>query len=165
MSKKNGKKRLGLVLLVLFFAGFGLWNMEMPRMVGLFSKNRMLRIASAGQTLSTAMIAAANDPQVGLPADCGIRSTGEYLELLVNKGFLKRDDLALFAGFILGNVSRNDSDRASLLISRPYYEYITQGARFPQDSITIRKNGEAETLPAPLPISDFPPRTPPFLTP
>jgi len=155
-NRKNQKKRLGIILLAVFFAFFGLWQVEMPKMVGLFARNRLERIISATKTLGSAMYAASHDPQVGLPADCGIDST---------KGYLKREDLALFAGFILGNVSTNDPAKTIILISRPYYEYLTQGSRFPKDSVFVRMDGEMETLSEPIPPADFPPRTPPFLTP
>ncbi len=163
--EKDRKKRLGIVLLVVFFFGFGLWNMGAPKLIGLFAENRILRIDAAAKALFGALDAASRDPQVGLPADCGIKSTAEYLELLAGKGYLKREDLALFAGFILGNVSANDPARTVILISRPYYEYITQGARFPKDSVFIRKGGDAQILSEPIPPADFPPRAPPFLTP
>jgi len=164
-SRENsGKKRLGIILLVAFFVFFGLWQVAAPRLIGLFAENRIARIESAGKVLFAALNAASRDPQVGLPADCGVKSTAEYLELLVNKGYMQREDLALFAGFILGNVSNNDGD-VVVLISRPYYEYITQGARLPKDFMIILKGGEAEALRMPIPTTDFPPRTPPFLTP
>jgi len=164
-SGKDRKKRLGIALLVVFFVFFGIWQVAAPKLIGLFAENRIERIESAGKVLFAALDAASRDPQVGLPADCGVDSTAQYFELLASKGYLQREDLALFAGFILGNVSESDPGETVVLISRPYYEYITQGARLPKDFIVIRKGGNAEARREPIPPADFPPRTPPFLTP
>ena len=163
MSKKNW---IGIAVLgVLVIA-----SACVPPIAMSFERNRLVRLVSAGKLIYIAMQEAGLDQKqggsgVGYPAESGAHSTKAYLELLVQHGYLQREDLALFGGLVIANVSENDPPNTIVVISRPYYEYLTQGARFPKGYVCIRNRGDAWSGAMPIPQADFPQRTPAVLQP
>ena len=163
MSKKNW---IGIAVLGLLVIG----SACVPLIVMSFERNRLIRIVSAGKQVFIAMQEAELDRKqngsgVGYPAESGAHSTKSYLELLVQHGYLTREDLALFGGLVITNVSEDDPPNTIIMISRPYYEYLTQGARFPKGYVVIRNGGDAQSGVKPISLSDFPRRTPSVLQP
>lgn len=97
----------------------------------------------------------------GLPRESGVRTTREYLALLVKEGYLRESDLKLFDGLVLTNASVVDPPNTVLIVSRSVYEAVRKHSPLPSNWIVLDKQGHG----IPCATLFLPPRDPPFLAP
>lgn len=139
---------VGLVLLIVLAVPAGPGGLIRERMGPILASARSFQQAAQMLSLDRAQ----SGDGGGLPADLGVKSFREYVDLLTRDGYLTAEDVGrmhLLEDFALVNASRDDPPETALLVTRSFLDRRFSNERIGKGFVVFRLDGSGGSYPRP----------------